>query len=81
LGCSLAEGPADEPAKVTAPKLPGGAVKFLIRRTIPNRPADYGPVVGISMSGIKKKNLPFNTARDFSPTLLVAMHGFDGQAE
>jgi len=81
LGCSLAEGPADEPTKVPAPKLPGGAVKFLIRWTILDRPAYYGPAVGISMPGIKKKNLPFNTARYFSPALLVAVHGFDGQTE
>jgi len=45
------------------------------------RPTDYGAAMGISMPGIKKKNLPFNTARDFSPALLVAVHGFDGQAE
>jgi len=81
LGYSLAEGPADKPAKVPAPKLPGGAVKFLIRWTIFDRPADYGPAVGISMPGIKKEDLPFNTARDFSPALLVAVYGFDGQAE
>jgi hypothetical protein len=56
-------------------------VKFLVRWTILNQPADLGAAVGISMPGIKEQNLPFNIARDFSPVLLVAMHGFDGQAE
>ena len=54
---------------------------FSIRGTILGRPADYGPAVGISMSGIEKKSLPFDTARDFSPALLVAVHGFDGQSQ
>jgi hypothetical protein len=31
--------------------------------------------------GIEKENLPFDTAGDFSPTLLVTVHGFNGQAE
>jgi hypothetical protein len=56
-------------------------VKFLIRRTILGRPADDGPAVGISMPGIKKKNLSFNTTGDFPPALLVAVDGLNGTTE
>ena len=77
----LADGSVDKPAKVTRSEFPRRAVVPQMPRTLPDVPARRGGILGSAISRDQEKHLPFNMRRYVSPSLLVAVYGFDGRSE
>jgi hypothetical protein len=76
---AIAEGAADIPAHMAAVEFPGRAI-FLLGTVLPF-PAGNHPLFFSLLVDQKKIDIFFNMFRDIAPSLFVAVHGANGNAE
>jgi hypothetical protein len=78
LDLAFAYRPVDEPAEVSGSEFPSRALSLALWGTLSCHPASLAAFPGFLQFRKQKKDLSFRVNRNFSPSLLIAMNGFDG---
>jgi hypothetical protein len=78
VNAAVTDGAIDKPAKISAFKLPGWTLFLLFGSTFFYSPAWF---VGVWVAGYPRnheKHLSFHRRRNGTPTLFIAVNGFQG---
>jgi hypothetical protein len=81
LNAAVTDGTIDKPAKISAFKLPGRAFFLLLGSTFFYSPAWFFGVRVGGYPGNQEKHLSFHGRRNGTPTLFIAVNGFQGCSE
>ena len=81
MSAAFTDGAIDKPAKISAFKLPGRAIFLLFGSTFFYSPACFFGVWVAGYPRHQEKHLSFHRRRNGTPTLLIAVNGFQGCSE